>query len=51
MSTRARLAYESFILGFLRLTAMMMTVMTYSFSKGRTGKSLWPFPFHVIVRE
>lgn len=41
-----------FHLGFSQVTAMVMTVMTYSFSKGRTGKSvLWPFPFHVIVRN
>ena len=49
---RAMSGICKFHLGFSQVTAMMMTVMTYSFSKGRTGKSLlWPFPFHVIVRN
>lgn len=46
VSSPRALPAGKFHLGFSQVTAMMMTVMTYSSSKGRTGKSpLWPFPF------
>ena len=49
---RAMSGICKFHLGFSQVTAMMMTVVACSFSKGRTGKSvLWPCPFHVIVRN